>query len=1100
MLNTVLRSLLCIFILGELIISNSHAQVVINEIHCDPDLKTEWVEFVELHNDGLEDIDLSGWRLSKGISYHFVSGTVLPAGGFVIVAQDPYSLHLKWDGGRNPLNPNHILGPFDGKLKNEGEKITLRNAFNQVVDQVDYQMGFPWPTVGDSIPPDSSGRGHSMQLTNPQLDNDLAGSWRSAYPTPLQVNLEVFAVNSPPHIRQVKHQPQQVQSGQPVTISAKVTDSDGVANVMLHLQGVRPGHYISIHDPEYHSNWIRMEMVDDGQNGDLAAGDNVYTATIPGALQVHRYLVRYQITVTDTAGSDLHVPYPDDPQPNFAYFIYDGVPSWSGAIQPGSSHPVKGKSVAYDEDIMRSLPVYHLISKAGDVEDCQFKPIPDARCNPQASLYQWAGTLVYDGVVYDHIRYRARGGGGTYSFGKNRWKFDFNRGHYFQAQDDYGKKYESTWDKLNFSGCFQFDGTHNRGEHGMYEVATAKLMALAGVPVSNTNWLQFRVIDDAAEFNPVNQYQGDLWGLYLAIEQPDGRFLKARDLPDGNLYKMYFACGDNPTNMNNQGPAQVTDHSDVQTFWNAYRQYPSDRQWWQDNTNLPLYYSYRLICDAVHHYDLSDGWNIFYYHHPDTSRWWAIPWDFDHSWDTDIYTHDDEYWKQVLKRDFFQRHPVAHPSTYHAFPDCIIDFQNRARELQDLLINQDQCVQLLNACANIISDPNGGPSFVDVDRAMWDHHPRTRAKGTFYESSPTGDFAGMMQRMRTFVSPGGWGYENIAHIEMDVDAPHTPIIEYTGPVNFPGHALTFAASASSDAQGSSRFNARQWRIAEVELDSIVPTPSAIDENSTVFVAENEAYQVFKGVQEPSGAAGLWRQLDFDDSHWLTGDAPIGYGETFIETELADMRGHYSTLYLRKTFEVSSLEEIEVLALGVRFDDGVNIWINGQHVFRGNLSSNDLPFNATTASRPENHEFTSITIQDAHTLLKVGMNVIAVQVVNQSRSNSSDCFIDVRLAGKQSSEEPVPKPSPTPLAQGTPIHLEIDTLWEYLVFDASERHIVVPVDIVQPEHTYRVRCRVQDSTGRWSHWSSPVQFEVGEASSLGAAAHLGTTKKVYNPVD
>ena len=35
--------------------------VIINEIHTNPDVKTELVEFVELYNPGAVDVDLSGW-------------------------------------------------------------------------------------------------------------------------------------------------------------------------------------------------------------------------------------------------------------------------------------------------------------------------------------------------------------------------------------------------------------------------------------------------------------------------------------------------------------------------------------------------------------------------------------------------------------------------------------------------------------------------------------------------------------------------------------------------------------------------------------------------------------------------------------------------------------------------------------------------------------------------------------------------------------------------------------------------------------------------------------------------------------------------------
>ena len=61
--------------------------VVINEIHSDPDVKTELVEYVELYNFGTTDVNLAGWYFSDGISYRFPAGSILPAGGFVHTRQ-----------------------------------------------------------------------------------------------------------------------------------------------------------------------------------------------------------------------------------------------------------------------------------------------------------------------------------------------------------------------------------------------------------------------------------------------------------------------------------------------------------------------------------------------------------------------------------------------------------------------------------------------------------------------------------------------------------------------------------------------------------------------------------------------------------------------------------------------------------------------------------------------------------------------------------------------------------------------------------------------------------------------------------------------------
>jgi hypothetical protein len=67
----------------------------------------------------------------------------------------------------------NVFGPCRGKLSNQGDLVVLQTASGEVVDEVSYQLGFPWPTVGD-IP------GHSIELVNPALDNDLGGSWRSS--------------------------------------------------------------------------------------------------------------------------------------------------------------------------------------------------------------------------------------------------------------------------------------------------------------------------------------------------------------------------------------------------------------------------------------------------------------------------------------------------------------------------------------------------------------------------------------------------------------------------------------------------------------------------------------------------------------------------------------------------------------------------------------------------------------------------------------------------------------------------------------------------------------------------------------------------------
>src|SRR5690606_25580722 len=93
------------------------------------------------------------------------------------------------------------------------------------------------------------------------------------------------------------------------------------------------------------------------------------------------------------------------------------------------------------------------------------------------------------------------------------------------------------------TGGMQHINRGYRGEHGMFEALSMRVFALAGVPAPATHFVQFRVVDQSYE-TASTQYESDLWGLYLAVEEVDGRFLQARDLPDGNLYKMNGGTGD----------------------------------------------------------------------------------------------------------------------------------------------------------------------------------------------------------------------------------------------------------------------------------------------------------------------------------------------------------------------------------------------------------------------------------------------------------------------------------------------------------------------------------------------------------------------------
>ncbi len=1083
------------------ILRGQQGPVVINEIHYDPDLTYEWVEFVELHNPGPTSVDLSGWYFDEGISFTFGAGATLPAGGYVVVAQDPSQVLAKWSTMSPKLTPARLFGPFGGKLNNEGEKLVLCDATGAVADEVDYQLGFPWPTVGDSIPDNVPGNACSIQLMDPQLDNDLGGSWRSASPTPGVRNAGVFAANAPPHVRQVEHTPQEPRSNDVVTITAKITDSDGVNTVALMYQVSDPGGYIPVTLPNYPSSnpatipnsgyekgWEMLQMGDDGIGGDLVAGDSVYTVQLPSSLERHRRLVRYRLFVVDGAGNSLQVPYADDPQPNFAYFVYDGVPAWSGAIQPGSSDARRGEVVAYGEDLMRSLPAYHLIARATDIQNCLFNGSYDN------TAYYFSGTLVYDGEVYDNIHFRIRGQASTFQTGKNKLKIDFNRGHYFQARDDYGRKYQEKWDKMNVGTgvCpwwqFPHPGGWDVGTQGMVmnEALAFRLYNMAGVPSCHTNYFQLRIIDAAAEAEPGNQYEGDFWGLYFAIEHPDGAFLDEHGLPDGNVYRM-----DGGADATHQGPTRIANGSDVSSLIGGLSSGQS-QDWWAQNVNLPNYYSSKAIGVAINDSDRRPQSNCIYYCDSETNQWWVLPWDLDLTFEWGTHYTDWEHFRYAL-----------------AYPQYQIACDNRGRELLDLLLSSDQVGQVVDEIASIIATPHDGRTFVEANRAMWDYHPRTNRKGQFYANNEflkTRDWAGMVEYYKMFLSSkgfsdvgsGSYGVHALLADTADSAIPNTPVVSYAGDAAYPANGLTFQTTAFTDPQGSNTFAAIQWRIAEVEPNTPISPPVEPTQSDTTSLVDSNNWRYFKGVREPSTVAGAWRVSGFNDSAWLTGNSPVGFGEAFIATLLSDMQGAYGAIYLRKSFEVADLDEIDKLVLELRYDDGINVWINGRLVFQDNVASAELPYSALAQSTIEMPDFTQYDLGAAADVLVKGENVIAVQVLNASVDSSSDCFADVHLIGKKASGEDEPVGSGLAY-QGRRGKYEIDAVWESgEILAPAGVHMLIPASVVESGHTYRVRCRMKDTAGRWSHWSQPVQFEAGSRSPSAILNDLRVTEIMYNP--
>ncbi|MSU35684.1 MAG: hypothetical protein EXS36_11350 [Pedosphaera sp.] len=169
--------------------------------------------------------------------------------------------------------------------------------------------------------------------------------------------------------------------------------------------------------------------------------------------------------------------------------------------------------------------------------------------------------------------------------------------------------------------------------------------------------------------------------------------------------------------------------------------------------------------------------------------------------------------------------------------------------------------------------------------------------------------------------------------------------------------------------------------------------SAGPAESAELISATATWRFFPGHAEASSPDHTaWRRSQFDDRAWAAGPAPFFFGESFTGTELRDMPGHYSSVYLRHTFTVEDPPSIGELTLHVLSDDGFVAWINGKEIARYNVPDGELSATALSGpALPEPLAYEDLTLPEPWKLLVPGKNVLAIHAFNASL-NSPDFIL------------------------------------------------------------------------------------------------------------
>lgn len=203
-------------------------------------------------------------------------------------------------------------------------------------------------------------------------------------------------------------------------------------------------------------------------------------------------------------------------------------------------------------------------------------------------------------------------------------------------------------------------------------------------------------------------------------------------------------------------------------------------------------------------------------------------------------------------------------------------------------------------------------------------------------------------------------------------------------------ALGFVIAISASAQ-----------VITVQVGAPPPAP-------TPLVSHGDTWSYRKGNSEPQVDWKTSSDVSLDGT-WLAGPGGFGFGDDDDATVLNDMEGSYSTVYIRKSFEIpAGVDANRRVILTMDWDDGFVAYLDGVEVRRSpNVAVANPLFDSITVAG-QNHEASagagglppaSYDLGSVGSLLPPGAHVLAIHGLNAGAASSDFSLIaDLRLEG------------------------------------------------------------------------------------------------------
>ena len=126
-------------------------------------------EFLELVNLSASSLNIGGYKLTTGVTYTFAAGTVLPAGGRIVVCNTRSAFIARYGTSGILLAP----GSYSGKLSDSGDTLSLVDGLGSLVFKCTYDSSGAWPSR-------ANGLGSSLECIDPAGNLSDPANWRSS--------------------------------------------------------------------------------------------------------------------------------------------------------------------------------------------------------------------------------------------------------------------------------------------------------------------------------------------------------------------------------------------------------------------------------------------------------------------------------------------------------------------------------------------------------------------------------------------------------------------------------------------------------------------------------------------------------------------------------------------------------------------------------------------------------------------------------------------------------------------------------------------------------------------------------------------------------